>query len=135
MTRRNMAGSRSNHRYVWADEETSMFLGCSHEKMIKNYHEPKCQLATWYVARVTTCFVSVMVLLVLFHVMVHYLYCHLPTRQLIHSKLMEADVIRISFFPLFFFGDLSKDSLYNMMETWILSWTIYGLGTGDRSPS
>lgn len=58
MTRSNMAGSSSNHGYVWADEETRMFLGCIHEKMIKNYHEPKCQLATWYVARVTTCFVS-----------------------------------------------------------------------------
>lgn len=98
---------------------------CIHEKMIKNYHEPKCQLAKWYVARVTTCFVSGLLPR-----------CAtlpiLPSTNKTVNPLQTDGSRRSShfFFP-FFFADLSKDSLNIKMETWILS----GLETGDWSPS
>lgn len=102
-----------------------MFLCCIHEKMIKNYHKPKCQLAKWYVAGVTTCFVS--------GVLPRYgTLAILPsTNKTVNPLQIDGSRHGSRFFFFHFFGNLSRDSLYIKMETWILS----QLKTGDWSPS
>lgn len=101
-----------------------MFLGCIREKMIENYHEPKCQLAKWYVARVTTCFVS--------GLLPHYgTIPILPSTNKTVNPLQTDGSRRSSHFlsPPFFLATYQK--IHFKMETWILS----QLKTGDWSPS